>query len=233
MNIRKIVHRAILTGAFCGLAFNASADYIYNNSTPANFLGTFDPGTLEVGDEIVLGGTARYLTNFSFEFWSTAATPGTFAGDVQARVRFYNNDGTLFENYKTPGTVFYDSEWFSIGAQVDRKTLLYEAGKDWAAEGLLMPVVSNMTWTVQFQGMGEGDRIGLDIFYPPSVGTDYTDYWQNDGGAWSLKTNLVTVGFGSRFEASVTAVPEPTVLAILAPAALLVFGMRRRGHGRP
>ena len=43
---------------------------IFDNS--ANDLVTrFEPGTNEVGDEIILAGTERYLTNFSFEFWGT------------------------------------------------------------------------------------------------------------------------------------------------------------------
>src|SRR5438445_11555785 len=90
------------------------ADQIYNNSTN-DLLTRFNPGTLEVGDEIILASSARYLTNFSFEFWGTnTANPSAFSGSVTATVRFYLNDGTLFNGYAAPGTLLYTSGPFSI-----------------------------------------------------------------------------------------------------------------------
>ena len=68
-------------------ASRAGADTIYDNSKN-DLLTRFNPGNLEVGDEIVLAGSARYLTNFAFEFWAeNPSSPDLFSGDVQARVK--------------------------------------------------------------------------------------------------------------------------------------------------
>ena len=221
----------LVTGALSiGLTLPLRANVIFDNSV--NDLSTrFNPGTAEVGDEIVLGGTERYLTDFSFEFWGTA-TGSSFAGDVEARVRFYQNDGTPFNGYATPGaTPFFDSGWFTIGGPTPRSTENFTAGSDFPAGGLLIPLpstVSNMTWSVQFQGMGAGDAAGVDIYSPPVVGQDYPDYWQNDGTGWVLLTNTVPMDFAAKMEAS--QVPEPSVaaLSLVSGLGLLAFAYRLR-----
>src|SRR5258708_2625551 len=133
---------------------------IYDNSV--NDLSTrFNPGTTEVGDEILLGSTERYLTNFSFEYYGTnTASPGNlaFAGPVQARIRFYQNDGAAFNGYATPGTVIFDSDWFAGFGPTSRSTLNFSAGSDFPLAGLYLSVSSNMTWSVQFRGMGATDE---------------------------------------------------------------------------
>src|ERR1039457_3610696 len=88
---------------------------VYNNSTN-DLLLQFNPGTSQIGNEIILGGTQRYLTDFSFEYWGSSSNPNSFAGAIQARVEFYMNNGPLFNTYASPGTSFYDSGWFSVPA---------------------------------------------------------------------------------------------------------------------
>ena len=152
----------------------------------------------------MLAGPERYLTNFSFEFWGTnTANPDAFAGTVEARVRFYQNNGTPFNGYPTPGTNFYDSGWFPIAA-TPRSTEIFTLGDDLAWTGLFLPVTSNMTWSVQFQGMGATDSVGVDLYSPPVVGQDYPDYWLNTNGNWMLMTNNsgIHIDFGAMMEAS-------------------------------
>ena len=191
----------------------------------------FDPGTIQVGDEIILAGTARFLTTFSFEYWAVSdpSHPTTFAGNVQARVEFYENDGPAFNGYSTPGTSFYDSGWFSVPAPTSRNTFVFTAGSDFPVGGLFMPVATNMTWTVQFQGLGAGDRAGVDLYSPPIVGGDYTDYWQNDPTkGWELMTNTipgVPVDFAALMQATV---PEPSTVALSICGGLgLLLAARR------
>ena len=63
--------------------------WIYDNSVN-DLVTRFEPGTLEVGDQIVFFGPERYLTRFDFEYWGTnTAHPASFSGAVEARVRFY------------------------------------------------------------------------------------------------------------------------------------------------
>ena len=205
------------------LAVHASADTIFDNST-GDLLTRLNPGTLEIGDQIILGGSERYLTNFAFEFYGVnSADPTAFAGtNVEGRVRFYENNGVPFNGYATPNNAFYDSGWFSIAVPTNRATLVFTAGSDFAAGGLFIPV-NEMTWSIQFQGMGATDEVGVDIYGPATVGLNYPDYWQNNGGSWSLMTNsVIDVNIAARFEA----VPEPSAIALLALGG---FGFLCRG----
>ena len=52
-----------------------------------------------------------------------------------------------------------------------------------AVSGLLIEVPDTITWTVQFFGVDgtEGDRAGLVLHDPPSVGSSFDDFWVNNG----------------------------------------------------
>ena len=217
-----------------GSAVPLSASIIYSNSIN-DLVTRFDPGTKEVGDEIVLAGTERYLTRFDFEYWgANTANQYSFAGNVQARVRFYENNGPLVppgNGYASPGTMFYDSGWFGGFGPTDvypyRATLVFTAGSDFSSGGLFIPT-SDMTWSVQFQGMGLTDTVGVDLYSPPTVGQNYPDYWENNGlGNWSLLTNSVPMDFGARMWAQV---PEPAVamLSIVGGLGILSLNLARR-----
>jgi hypothetical protein len=215
---------------FAGATQQLSAATIYDNSVNDRLL-RFNPGTFEVGNEINFAGTERSLTNFSFEFWGTnTASPAniSFAGSVRAEVRFYLNDGAPFNSYATPGTMFYDSGLVLIGGPTARSTLVFDIS-DFGG-GLFLPG-NTITWTVQFSGMGGTDSVGLDLYSPAVVGTDFSDYWENQGSGWALRTNSLSssMEFGTRFEATV---PEPSsiTLSILGGVGLFVAvgRMRRR-----
>ncbi len=185
------------------LGISVKGDVIYDNS--ANDLAVrFNPGLLQVGDEITLAGSARYLTNFSFEYWgtNTAATGNpAFSGDVQSRVRFYLNDGPAFNDYPSPSSIFFDSDWFTLPTPTPRSTLVFTAGDDFPAEGLFIPA-SKLTWTVQFKGMSATDLVGVDLYSPAVTGASFGDYWENSGTGWALKTNVVAMDFAARMAAT-------------------------------
>ena len=207
-----------------------AATPIFDNSVN-DLTVRFDPGTYEVGDQILLANTERYLTEFSFEFWGTnTLSPGnaTFAGAVEARVQFYRNDGAPFNGYATPDNAFFTSPWFSVGTPTARSTLIFTAGVglDFPSGGLYIPV-DEMTWSVQFRGMGATDSVGVDIYSPPVVGADYPDYWQNNGGSWTLLTNTVPMNFAARMDANAT-IPEPSVVALLLAGGLGILTLGRR-----
>jgi hypothetical protein len=207
---------------------------IFNNSTN-DLLARFNPGTTQVGNEVLLApGTPRFLTDFSFEFWGTnTASPGnvSFAGPVTAEVRFYLNNGSPVNGYPSPGaTPFYDSgpiSLASIGATpTARNTLVFTAGPDFPSGGLLVPS-SDITWTVQFAGMGATDLVGVDLYYPATVGQTYADYWAYNGTSWLLETNsLVPLSsFGAYMEATV---PEPSSLALSLVGGVGILALARR-----
>jgi hypothetical protein len=233
----KIIDRVCLAiSVLCfGLTMPLSAATIYNNSTN-DLLIQFDPGTSQVGSEIILAGTERYVTDFSFEYWGVNSIhPGAFSGTIEAEVQFYLNDGTLFNGFASPSTSLFNSGWFSVPTPTDRNTFIFSiAGGDFGAGGLFLPVESNMTWTVQFRGMGIGDSVGVDLYGPPTVGQAYGDYWQYNGTSWALMTNSVAPPLIASFGANMVAtVPEPSSLAlsVLGGLGLLVAVRRFRRKG--
>ena len=216
MNRKNILLLVATFALICWARQNATAQvFIYNNST--NDLSTrFSPGTLEVGDEITLAGTERYLQSFSFEYWGTnTANPTAFAGAIQAEVKIYLNDGAAFNGYLSPNTVLYDSGLFAVPSPTSRSTFNFSAGSDFPTGGLFLgpgpggSLLTNLTWSIKFSGMGATDAVGIDLYSPPVVGGNYPDYWENNGG-WVLQTNSVPVSFA----ATMTATPEPSVFAL-------------------
>src|ERR1051325_6183593 len=188
---------AACVGLTALLNWSGSAQtYIYNNSVN-DLKFRFNPGALQVGDEIIVaGGPGQFLTRFTFEFYGTnnVALGGAFTGPVQAQVRFYQNNGPLFNGYPTPGTMFYNSGLFAVPTTdaFGRATFDFQAGTDFPNGGLFLPD-ADFTWSVQFSGMLLTDEVGVDIYDPVVVGANYPDYWENSGGSWSLKTNIVNM----------------------------------------
>ena len=221
---RRILLTAAATSCFL---IPAPAATIYDNSVN-DLVTRFSPGPLEIGDEVILAGTERFLTKFSFEYYGTNTASGgnpPFGGTVMAQVRFYLNDGTPYNTYPTPGTMFYNSGLFAVTSPTDRNIFVFDAGLDFPANGLFIPADS-FTWSVQFSGMGPNDELGVDIYDPPAVGGNHTDYWEYNGG-WRLLTNAVNMNFAAKMEG---VVPEPSgiVVAVLGGAILLVAGCKLR-----
>jgi len=225
--IRKIL---FLSSAVLTLAYSASADLLFDNST-TDLKYRFNPGTQEVGDQIQLAH-AGYLTNFAFEFYGTnSLSPGNlaFAGNVEAQVKIYLMDGPLFNGENSPGKAIYTSGWSLIGPPTSRDTLIYSAGigLDFEAGGLLIDT-TNITWSVQFRSLGATDEVGVDIYSPPTVGGSLSDYWRYDSdlSTWILETNSVPMNFAAKFQGTI---PEPSVvgLAIVGGAVMLIAGRKR------
>jgi hypothetical protein len=197
MKTAKKLQRLGLLLVLSLLCSQSRADLVYDNSS--NDLNTrFNAGTNEVGDEIVLTTTnsSRYVTNFIFEYYGV-----NFSGNEQARLRFYRNDGTnSTSGQPVPNTVIYDSGYFPVGP-TDRSTLNFT--RENSRMNVLVP--DSFTWSVQFAGIesGEESGVGADIYSPPTVGQNYSDYWDFSASGWQLRTNnAVPVSFGARVHAS-------------------------------
>jgi hypothetical protein len=205
------------------LALGASASLaqsvVYDNSS--TYSGWYlSPGSARVGDEIVLGGTARRAYEFRFEYYGA-----NFNNNEQFRLQFYNNDGALLggDTY-LPGSIFYDGGWQTLGSPTDPSgRASYTISLDYA--DMMLP--ERFTWSIQFNGVEAGESAGVVLYNPPGVGSSFDDYWHNAGSGWELRgTNGVPVNFG----ASITAVPEPStyVLAVLGGVCGLAMMQRRR-----
>lgn len=209
---------------------------LYDNTTTFANYNLMFPNNLEVGDQIWLANytTDPYLTGFSFEYYSPNLT---FSGTVTADVRFYLNDGTNFNGYSTPYTKFYDSGPFEI--QTPESAIGYNSAMlsfdsaDLYTDAQLnmnpnMQMPDNFTFVVMFSGLSGSDQVGLPSFEPPTVGSNYGDYWENDGN-WVLENNYVgNVVQLIGFPVQLIAVPEPTTLCLAMTGAALLFGFARR-----
>jgi hypothetical protein len=216
----------VLLGLVClspSLPLHAST--IFDNSVNSEG-ANIQNGSIELGDEIQLAGSARCLTNFScgYILWTTDPQP-----DVTARIRFYLNDGADEFASGLPGTVLWDSDWFAI-APAYHGTLTLSAGSQLPVAGVFLPA-SDMTWSIQFQGLTSGTA-GVRMFSPPVVGSDPPYCWANDGYGWfqtSPKPGQA-LDFEAVFEA--TEVPEPTPLALFILGAMVIRlrGLATRLH---
>ncbi|HOX58685.1 MAG TPA: hypothetical protein P5205_16525 [Candidatus Paceibacterota bacterium] len=212
---------------------------IYDNSV-GDLTTRYNPGTVEIGDNVDLDGVERNLTFFSFEYWGTnSAAPNNsaFAGNVEARVKLYLMDGDLDpNNHVRPATELFNSGWFGSDdvpnfGPTPRSTLFFTAGIDWAAAGLHIPA-NTITWSVQFRGMEETDSVGVDIYCPPVTGGNPNSYWENRGTEsapdWILLWNSDAPNYQMNFGALMLAVPEPSVMALSLIGGLCVLLLSRR-----
>ena len=205
---------------------------IYNN-TSQPLLGT-DGNPIkasiatEYGEEIILGGTARQVQAFAFEYFAQTATQG----DEFARVKFYREDaggwiqpnGQPSTDYLLPGSVIWDSGLFPV--QEGYNTRAFTA--EFANKTVVVPNV--FIWSIQFYGISQtaGDKAGLLYYYFPTVGLSFNDIWEKRANGWvpTANDNLAK----NNFNAYLVAVPEPSTLA-LGTLAIVVAGgalIRRR-----
>lgn len=212
------------------VAVSARAEWVYNNSSN-DLVMRFDIGTAEAGDEIILAGTARTLTNFSFNYWAEG-----LGGGEQGQIRFYKNDGAAVPAGPTilkPSTLFFDSGLFLIH-DTSRLTLTWDQLnlENFNTLNLSGPVPNSFTWSVQFFGVDNnaGEHAGVDLYNPPYIGGNYMEYWDNDGSGWSYNslTNNVGQYLNANFGATFGAIPEPTTLLVGLAGGLTVLGLRYR-----
>jgi hypothetical protein len=218
-------------------------DVLYQNTSTDLGYSLIFPDSQQIGEQVWLNPLlpSEYLTNFSFEY----SSPNNVAWSVTADVRIYANDSaTLFNGYATPGTLLYDSgpEPFpnplsvsggntnALVANFALSDLEFPmAGGTPLDSNLILP--TNFTFTITFSGL-DGNTVDLPVFEPPSVGTNYGDYWYDLSGNWELLTNNVPgasqVAFGAEFDGSPSPTPEPTVLCLGAFGAAMLTVMRRR-----
>jgi len=194
-----------------GLAVSAAT--VYQHSGAGNF--SYTGG--QYGDEVVLAGTDRVLTGFSFEYYANFERAGGLT------FRIYNQDGPLIGGSASPGSLLYSTTIDVVnGGAVAGIGFGYDPTN-------IIP--DRFTYTVDFGTLGLGELAGLIVpGGSPSIGLSGNDFWEKTGpGAndWALSN------FGgahvANFTATVTAVPEPTTVAMLVGGAgLMLLALRRK-----
>lgn len=158
--------------------------------TSANYSGKFVQTPFEYGDEIVLMGTNRVVTQIQIEYFS-AFVP---SGDELARLRFYENTGPAWmrnKDYLMPASPPLWEATFPVGLGFNTATITVP----------YIQVPGRFTWTVQFFGiaMTPTDHAGLLIYGPPVIGSSFNDYWEHRNDGWiPLRVGGVTNNFACK-----------------------------------
>jgi hypothetical protein len=200
MKIGVLLGAIGLLVAFSGWRASEAAEIVYDNS--ATYLEADYESTNEYGDEVILAGTARIVTEIQIEYY------GEFVrnGDELVRLRFYENTGPIWNGvpeYRTPASppLYEDTFQVSTGFQVLVITV----------PNILVP--DHFTWTVQFLGVSQApnDRAGLLHYNPPTVGQSFDDFWERLPSGWApLAREDVKNNFGARILA-IQGAPKLTI----------------------
>jgi len=154
---KEIVVKVWVMAVFAVLAWAGlparGADIVYDNST--HYLGTDYESVNEYGDEVILAGTARIVTEIQIEYYAQFTPNGTQLG----RVRFYANTGPLWHgnsDYPTPASPPLYEQTFSLATNFQVAVI--------EVPNVVVP--DEFTWTVQFLGVSQSstnDRAGLRL----------------------------------------------------------------------
>ncbi|MEO8425564.1 MAG: hypothetical protein ABI651_00485 [Verrucomicrobiota bacterium] len=200
-------------------AVTPGASIIYDNTAATSYLNNFFSSNLEYGDDINFAGSKRGLTDISFEYNANIIT---YDNTEKVVFRLYKNDGLN----GTPSTVLFDSNTIDAGG-----TPIFNGIQHVDIGGLNLQVPDNVTFTVQFSGLGPGESAGLTMYDPPSVGKSlaggvigsYDDFWENAGGTWTLfrfPNGNPAGNFGARF----SAIPEASTVSYAMLGGLILLG---------
>ncbi len=208
--------KLLAVAATLSAATASHADVVYQMTGDTSSF-SYTSGS-EYGDEVVLAGTDRVITGFSFHYFSNYAQTGALT------FRIYAQDGPLIGGIATPGTLL-DSRVIDV----------INGGKDVSIDyglDLANVIPGRLTYTVEFAGLTGGNQAGLVApGGSPSIGKSGNDFWEKFGtGAndWALKQFVGSVPTAN-FIATITAVPEPgTVALMVAGAGLLLVASRRK-----
>jgi len=216
---------AIVTILGASLPFSISAQTVVYDNTANNLHAIHSTGE-EYGDQISLAGdsTLRTATAFELIYYSNY---NLAAGGV---VRLYANDGPAVGGFSSPGELLYQSAAFDI-IKSDSTDLNNVSGTrltiNLAGTGLVVP--DTLTWSVSFSGNAAGGNdAGVLVYDPPTVGSAGELFWKRNGPIWAL-TDLAN-NVNGNFAAKLTAIPEPSTVALGSIAAigwLALAGYRR------
>lgn len=219
MNMSVYIKQPLAAVVLLGVLVSGStrAEVVYDN-TQSNQSAMFVSQT-EYGDEINLApGLARKAVDFQFTYFSNYDLA---SGAV---VRLYKNNGPTVRGASSPGDLLYQSAVFDIkksDTSDPNNVLATTTTIHLAGTGLLLP--DTLTWTVEFSGIGAGNEASALVYYPPTVGTSFSDFWQRNSSGWELM--ILPNGPKGNFNAKLSAVVPASVPDGGSSLALLLLGV--------
>ena len=209
--IKTIVVLAATAATWTAAYAQGQVEIVYNN-TSISLQASYD-SALEFGDQVSLEGINRKLSSFQFEYNASLAPSPSKIGVV----RMYANDGPA----GAPGTLIWETDQFSLENGQGR--ISFEN-----ITGVILP--QNLTWSLVASGLNGGEKFGVQLYDPPSIGASAADYWQKNAfGGWSLQVlNNANGSTVANFGARITAVPEPTTMVFAVVGGLALLGYSRR-----
>lgn len=188
----------------------AQGSIVYDNSR--FYQGQYYGTSVEFGDQLILSATNATLTELKFDYYLSP----TASGNETANVRIYLNNG---EN-GTPGTPIFETGEFNLAAD--------PSGFNTVTDSLLLNVPETITWTVLFGGIDANEQAGLLFYNPPIVGASFDDYWERVDNVWVAKRFSTTGGPVANFGVQLSAVPEPSTVALGLLGAAVWGGLTLR-----
>lgn len=193
---------------------SASADTIYYAGPGANNFYNSTSGT-EYGNQVSFPSNpsgAWTIQSITVPYYSNYSLSGGMS------LKIYSNDGTA----GAPGTTLWSSGPLDIlnGGGSVTVPFPFSAGNQ---------IPNTLTYTVSFNGSSvAGNKAGL--FLPgsnPAVGTSH-GIWSGSGGFWEKRA--LDGGAIPVFQATITAVPEPSTWALAGLGLLGLMAMATRSR---
>ena len=212
--------RLFLVLISCSLvAFAMGQSFVYDNTTTSlnnnhPLLPEWLNDSAEVGDEIWLDGSDREAVELGLIFTNRGTSPNYF--DAQVRFR-------ILDANESPADVFFDTGIIPGMYSPPGLTVYF-----FAIPHVIVP--DRFVWTIQlYNRTGPGNELGPSYYNPPTVGHSEDFFWRYEtGGDWTPYSwgGQPVANFG----ASLTAVPEPSLLAALSIGVLGIIRRRARAH---
>ena len=200
-------------GGYTGGGGVVDGAIVYDNST--TLVGFLINGVDEEnGDGVTLAGTDRVVTNINLLIH---ANSGDAIADVRVRI-FAGGDAGGGD----PGAMLWESALFT-GQTILGGTNPY----DFAVPNVVMP--DEITWTLELTNVTPGApnaAVGSRFVAPPTVGSSEDWVWERLAGVWTQRVFGVGAGNNS-YGATITAIPTPGSLALLALGGIAILRRRR------
>jgi PKD repeat protein len=158
-------------------------EFVYRNDAEFSSSPEFYPSPAEFGDEIVLGGTNRFLQHLELLYYGDLAELNAAEREIASgKVRIYRNDGIKLSEYFTmPGTVIWESADFKLKDGYTWKLL----------DDINVEVPDSFTWTIEFSGLPQipGKQAGIVFAHSNThsaedIGYSFDDFWQKADATW-------------------------------------------------